>query len=150
MGLKLEVFEFSLNQNNHGSSCAYTTCIYCGLSVKINMRKTPLHMARKGCGRIRFACVVSKSPKTSNLSPHGWRRHYTGWYMKFGISLVYLYHTIGWQSGKQTDKKSYWIHTCTVQLLNNFCMYSCDVIKQNLLFVCLNFGFSYYLQFKEL
>ena len=34
-GLKLGVFRFPRNQNNHGSSGAYVTCIYCGLSVKI-------------------------------------------------------------------------------------------------------------------
>ena len=28
---------FSHNQNNHGSSGVYVTCIYCGLRVKINM-----------------------------------------------------------------------------------------------------------------
>ena len=27
---------FSHNQNNHGSSGMYVTCIYCGLSMKIN------------------------------------------------------------------------------------------------------------------
>ena len=32
---------FSRNQNNRGSSGAYVTCMYCGLSVKTNTRKTP-------------------------------------------------------------------------------------------------------------
>ena len=40
MGLKLGVFLFSFNQNNLGVSCASVTCIYCSLSVKINMCKT--------------------------------------------------------------------------------------------------------------
>ena len=35
MWLKLEVFGFSRNQNNHGSSGAYVTCIYCSLRVKM-------------------------------------------------------------------------------------------------------------------
>ena len=37
---------FSCNQNTSGSSGAYVTCIYCGLSVKINMCKT-LHGAQR-------------------------------------------------------------------------------------------------------
>ena len=31
---------FFRNQNNCGSSSAYVTCIYCGLSMKIKMYKT--------------------------------------------------------------------------------------------------------------
>ena len=46
MGLKLGVFLFSNNLNNRGLSGANVTCIYCSLSVKINMRKM-LHRAQR-------------------------------------------------------------------------------------------------------
>ena len=36
MGLKFGVFGFSRNQNNHGSSGAYVTCIYCS-SLRVKM-----------------------------------------------------------------------------------------------------------------
>ena len=70
MGLKLEVFTFSPNQNNCGSSDAYVTCIYCSLNVKINVHKTP-------CGTQRswtyFFCVcflcLAKTQRPPNLSP---------------------------------------------------------------------------------
>ena len=64
MGFKLGSSGFSPSQNNHGSSGAYVTCIYSSLSMKINMCKTP----HKDCGRICFAFVVGKNPKTPNLS----------------------------------------------------------------------------------
>ena len=54
------------NQNNRGSSGTYVTCIYCGLSVKINMCKTPHSL--KIVDAFVFACVVSKNLKTPNLS----------------------------------------------------------------------------------
>ena len=41
VGLKLGSLGFSRYQNNSGSSRAYVTCIYCGLSIKINMCKMP-------------------------------------------------------------------------------------------------------------
>ena len=62
---------FSRNQNNRRSSGAHVTCIYCGLSVKINTRKTP-HGAQRSWTHlycICFARMVGKNPKTPNLSP---------------------------------------------------------------------------------
>ena len=46
----LGVFGFSCYQNKPGLSGAYVTCIYCGLSVKINMPKNAA-----GCGKIMGA-----------------------------------------------------------------------------------------------
>ena len=40
MELKLGVVGCSRNQNNCGTPGAYVTCIYCSLSVNINMHKT--------------------------------------------------------------------------------------------------------------
>ena len=40
-GLKLGVVKFSRDQNRRGLSGAYITCIYCSLSMKINMCKMP-------------------------------------------------------------------------------------------------------------
>ena len=59
--------EFSRYQNNRGLPCAYVTCIYCSLSVKINMRKMPHGVQRSWTHCISF--VVGKNPKTPNLSP---------------------------------------------------------------------------------
>ena len=62
---------FSHNQNNHGSSAAYVTCIYCSLSVRINTCKRTHDTQRSWtylyC--VCFACVGGKNPKTPNLSP---------------------------------------------------------------------------------
>ena len=56
--------------NNPGSSGVYATCIFCGLSMKINMHKLS-HGVQRSC-RIFFAfvfvCVVGKNLKTTNLS----------------------------------------------------------------------------------
>ena len=67
---------------------AHVTCIFCGLCVKINTSKTwfKCRTAREDRGRI-FACVVGKNLKTPQFEPHGWRRHYTGWYTRSGIYL---------------------------------------------------------------
>ena len=46
---------FSRNQNNRGSSRAYITCIYCGLSVKMNTRKT-LHGAWRSWMHLLCVC----------------------------------------------------------------------------------------------
>ena len=43
------------NQNNLGSSSAYITCIYCGLSVKLNTRKTP-HGTRRSWTHLLWVC----------------------------------------------------------------------------------------------
>ena len=68
-GLKLGVlFFFSHNQNNRGSSGAYFTCIYCSLSVNMNMcwntaQRTEIVDA------FVFAHVVGKNLNTPNLNP---------------------------------------------------------------------------------
>ena len=54
---------FSRNQNNHGSSCAYVTYMYCGLSTNTNMHKT-LHGARRSwmhLFKFAFTCVLGKT-----------------------------------------------------------------------------------------
>ena len=68
MRLKLGVFKFfSLNQNNCGSSGAYVTCIYCGLSVKMSMHKTP-HSAWWSWMHF-FACVLAKTRRLPIWAP---------------------------------------------------------------------------------
>ena len=58
VGLKLGSSGFSPNQSNRSSSSAYATCIYCGLSVKINMRKMPHSAKIVGAFVLRlFLCV---------------------------------------------------------------------------------------------
>ena len=79
----------SRNHNNRGSSGAYVTCIYCSLSVKINMRKTP-HGVRRSWTHL-FLHVWSAKNGRLQFEPHGWQRHYTGWYKRSGISLVCLW-----------------------------------------------------------
>ena len=83
---------FSCNQNNRGSSSAYVTCIYCRWSVKINMCKTPHCMWRSWMHLfcICFCICNQQNPQEPQFEPHGWWRHYTGQYMRSGISLVYL------------------------------------------------------------
>ena len=87
--------DFSCNQNNRGSSGAYVTCIYCGLSVKINMRKT-LHGAQRSCTHLYlFLCMwTAKTQRPPQFEPHGWRRRYTGRYRRSVISRVYLWETL--------------------------------------------------------
>ena len=62
---------FSRNQNNCGSSGAYVTCIYCGVSVKIDLGKTT-HGTRRSWTHlfcIRFCLWDRQKPKDPNLSP---------------------------------------------------------------------------------
>ena len=71
---------FSHNLNNSGLSGAYVTCIFCSMSVKINMRKTPQGTRR---ARTHLFCVCfctwwSAKPWRPQFEPHGWRRYYTG------------------------------------------------------------------------
>ena len=57
---------FSRNQSNCGLSGAYATCIYCGMSMKINMCKTPNGAWRswtRTCFAFVFECVVGKNPE---------------------------------------------------------------------------------------
>ena len=62
---------FSHDQNNRDLSGAYVTCIYCSLSVKINVREM-LHGAQRSCECILFAfvsmCVVGKNLNIPNRS----------------------------------------------------------------------------------
>ena len=64
--------DFSRNQNNHGSSGACVTCIYCGLRVKINMCKTP-HGMRRLCFAFVFACMVRQKPEDQWRNSYGLR-----------------------------------------------------------------------------
>ena len=75
---------FPLIKITCGSSGVYVACIYCGLSVKISVKT--LHGARRWRGR--------QKPEDPQFEPLGWRCHYTGWYTRPGISLVYLCATV--------------------------------------------------------
>ena len=81
MGLELAgSSDFFRNQSNLGSSCAYAICIWCGLSVKINTRKTP-HVAQRSWAHLFCVCFRvcdRQKPKDPQFVPHGWQRHYTG------------------------------------------------------------------------
>ena len=84
---------FSCSQNNHGLSGAYVTCIYCDLSVKINMGKM-LHGTRRSwtrCFGFAFACEVNKNSKTLNLSLVADNAITWGGMYKVRISLEYLW-----------------------------------------------------------
>ena len=64
-------WESSWNQHNCGSSGVYVTCIYCSLSVKINMRKNRTVTQDHGriCFTFAFVCVICRNLKTPNLCP---------------------------------------------------------------------------------
>ena len=112
MGLKLGVFGFSRNQNNRSLSSSYVTCIYCGLSVKINTRKMPHDVNRLWVYlfALIFACVVGKNPKTPQFEPHGRRRYYTERYRRSGISRIYLWLYLKISNTLKND-------TCILQLI---------------------------------
>ena len=40
-----------------------------------------------------FCICGQQKPKAPQFEPCGWQRHYTGWYTRSGISLVYLWMT---------------------------------------------------------
>ena len=66
-GLKLGSSSFSRYQNNRGSSGVYVRCIFCSLSVKINMREMQKDMR---ISRTHLFCVCCRqNPKTPTLSP---------------------------------------------------------------------------------
>ena len=54
---------FSRNQNNHGSSCAFVTWIYCSPCVKMNTRKMP-HGAERSWMQLLCICFCVWSAKT--------------------------------------------------------------------------------------
>ena len=86
------IWIFSHNQNNRGSSGACVTYIYCGLSVKTNDRKT-LYSMRRSLGTFvlrSFWRAWSAKIWRSPIWAHDWRRHYTGRYTRYGISILYL------------------------------------------------------------
>ena len=95
MELKLGSSHFSRTQNNCCSSSACATCIYCGLSVKINMRKT----LREDCGRICFAFIFAcgrQKPEDPNLSPMADDAITQGGIGGLGSPVyIYGYHTHG-------------------------------------------------------
>ena len=94
MGLKLGVFGFSRNQNNGGSSDAYVTCLYCGLSVRTNMHKTWRGTCKSWTHFHGFFLVYSCMCSVQNkIEPYGRRGHFTGRYRRSGISRIYLWHT---------------------------------------------------------
>ena len=114
MGLQLGYSGF-LMMRNIDLSGEHITCIYCGLSVKINMRGKP-HGMRYYCthmhedhGRILFAfffCVRAWSARTRipQLELHGWQGHYTGQYGRSEISLLYLWYALNFYI-RGTNKK---------------------------------------------
>ena len=61
-------FFFPRNQNNRGSSGAYVTCIYCGLSMKINTPQTP-HGARRSWTHLFCVCGCRCHHKVGLGSP---------------------------------------------------------------------------------
>ena len=80
---------FSCNQINRGSSGAYVTYMYCGLSVKTKVAwrskivsAFALHL---------FLRVWSAKTWRPQIEPHGWQCHYMGRYRRSGISGVYLW-----------------------------------------------------------
>ena len=89
-GSNLGSSSFSHNQNNRGSSGAYVTCIYCGVGVKINTRKTP-HGAQRSWMHLYCVWPVwSAKARRPQFEPHDWC-HYRRWYRRSGISRVYLW-----------------------------------------------------------
>ena len=83
---------FSRNQDNRGTSGAYVTCIYCGLSVKINTH-IECRMAQRSWAHLFCVCFCAcdrQKPEDPKFEPHGWRRHNTGRYRRSGIFHIYL------------------------------------------------------------
>ena len=83
---------FSRNQNNHCSSGAYATCIYCGLSVKINSHKI-LHDAQRSWTHLLCVCFCAcgqQNPKTPNLSPNADDAITLGGIQGLGSSTLYI------------------------------------------------------------
>ena len=89
MGLKLGVFGFSHNHNNRSLLGTYVTCIYCNLSVKINMSKTLYGVQRLWTHLfcICFCVCGRQKPEDPQFDPHARRSHYIGRYTRSGISL---------------------------------------------------------------
>ena len=105
-----------------GLSGAYITCIYRGLSVKINMHKTS-HSEQRSWKHLYCICfysVVGKNLVTPSLS------HYLGHYRRSGIPRVYLwllsnawlsklYHVMPMKYPCDTHKLYMWyVHTVHV------------------------------------
>ena len=84
---------FSRNQNTRRSSGAYVTCIYCGLSMMINMHKNAARRT-KIVDAFCFYVHGRQKPKDPQFEPLGLRHHYTGQYTRSWISLVYLWSWI--------------------------------------------------------
>ena len=67
--------------------------MYCSLTMKINPLKTS-HERRRSWTAFRLLCFCMcgrQKPKYPQFEANGWRRHYTRWYTRSGISLVYLW-----------------------------------------------------------
>ena len=89
MGLKLGVFGFSRNQNNHDLSGAYV----------LRFERENKHAWNAAwhakimdafCLLVLFLRLWSAKTRIPQLEPHGWWCHCTGRYMSSRISLVYL------------------------------------------------------------
>ena len=108
-GLKFGVFQFSHNQNNPGSG-PYVTCIYCSLSVKINMRKTP--HGEQGLWThlfcICFCMCGRQSPEDPQFEHHGWRHHYKVW----NLSCISVARTNDWEWTVGQLNAAKWPITC--------------------------------------
>ena len=86
------------NQNNHGSSGVYVTCIYCSLSMKmkINMYKTrPGGQRSWAHSCVCFGVCGQWNPDDSQYELRNWRYQYMG------------QHTRSWVSGINL-----WINSC--------------------------------------
>ena len=64
--------------------------MYGGLGVKVNMHESCI--MGEDCEPICFAMRLwlEKKPKDPQIEPHGWRRHYMGWYIGGLSSQVYI------------------------------------------------------------
>ena len=89
MGLILKVSGFFFyNQNNHGSSGAYVTSIYCSLSMKTkHAQNTTQHAKIVDTLSLHLFFVWLEKLKLPQFEPQGWRCHYAGWYTRSGCPL---------------------------------------------------------------
>ena len=99
--------DFSGNQNNCGSSGVYVTCIFCNLSLKINMRKMPVACTDRGriCTKKNELCLFfhtcgRQKAEDPQFEPHG------PWLMPLhevgclGSPMYNVYLWQGWSVGQ--------------------------------------------------
>ena len=93
MGLNLGVFGFSSNQNN----LWFVRCVsYLHVPRSEREDKQAQNAVRstkilKVLFCVYFCLCSLQKLKDSQIEPHGWWYHYTGWYRRSGISGVYLW-----------------------------------------------------------